>query len=113
MEHTIDATNMKLGRAASKVAVLLIGKDASFQRNTTPKTVVKVVNASKIDIDERKRAGTIYHRHSGYRGSMVIEDMNKVIRDKGFAEVFRRTVYGMVPRSKLTKQMMKNLIITE
>jgi len=113
MEHTIDATNLKLGRVATKAAVLLQGKDASFAKNRIPKTVVKIVNASKIDTTEKKRVGTLYRRHSGYRGSLVTRDMNQVIRDKGYGEVFRKTIYGMIPRNKLTKQMMKNLIVSE
>ena len=113
MEHIIDAANMKLGRIASKAATLLIGKDASFVKNRVPTTKVKIINASKIDVTEKRKEDTLYRRHSGYRGSLVTEDMNKVIKDKGYEEVFRRTIYGMIPRNKLTKQMMKNLVVTE
>ena len=55
MEYTIDAQNKKLGRVASQVAIILMGKNKSdFARNTIPSAKVCVLNAGKISVTNKK-----------------------------------------------------------
>lgn len=112
--HTIDATGKKLGRVASEAAMILMGKHKpSFVKHKIMGDEVKIENASKLDIDNKKKDSKIYTRYSGYPGGLKTETMSKVIENKGYKEVVERAVYGMLPNNKLRKQMMKNLEIKE
>ena len=67
MNHQIDAKDMKLGRLATKVATLLMGKDQpTFRKNLAPTAKVSITNASKMDINEKRMAGIIHTRYSGH-----------------------------------------------
>lgn len=111
---TLDAQNKKLGRLASEVAILLMGKDmVDFARNKIPDRDVKVVNVSKLDIDERKKEQKEYVRYSGYPGGLKKEKLGALMERKGSAEVLRKAVRGMLPSNKLRPLMLKHLIIEE
>lgn len=111
---TIDATGKKLGRVASEAASYLMGKKTvSFARNKVTDVKVNITNTSKADINEKKLSSTEYVTFTGFRGGIYSEKMSEIVAKKGFKEVFERAVYGMLPKNKLTKAMMKNLNITE
>lgn len=112
--HTIDAQGQRLGRMASQIAVLLMGKDRpDFAANTIAPVTVVVNNASLMDIDNTKKDTKIYDRYSGYPGGRKEMTMREVIEKKGYAPLIENAVYGMLPGNKLRKQVMKNLIINE
>lgn len=112
MEYKLDATEQKLGRLATKIAGLLMGKDKTdFERNKVSGNKVTVENVSKLDISKKKIEQTGYNRYSGYPGGRRTEKMKEVINKKGLAEVLRKAVRGMLPGNKLRPIMMKNLII--
>jgi large subunit ribosomal protein L13 len=112
-EYTLDATGQKLGRLATKVALLLRGKtQASFERHIMPDVKVTITNASKIDLSAKKM-GEEYKRFTGYPGGLKTETRGHLIGRKGYKDVFTNTVYGMLPGNRLRKQIMKNLIINE
>ena len=114
MEYIIDAQNKKLGRIASQAAVILMGKNRpDFVRNAIPAVKVKITNAGKISITNKKMEDTTYKNYSGYPGGLRERNMKKVISDKGMKEVLRIATKGMLPKNKLRDRMMKNLIITE
>ncbi len=114
MEHTIDATNEKLGRVAAKAAKLLIGKDTtSFAKNTVAGSKVKVTNASKISITDAKMRAETHSRYSGYPGGLTKEPLRRVTEKKGFAELIRHAVNGMLPKNKLRTKFLLNLEVTE
>ncbi|MEY4602073.1 MAG: hypothetical protein RL292_14, partial [Candidatus Parcubacteria bacterium] len=61
MKYTLDAENKKLGRLATEIAVLLMGKNKiDFARNVMPDAQVDVKNASKMSITDKKAESTIY-----------------------------------------------------
>ncbi len=74
---------------------------------------VIVSNASKMAISEKKMAEKKYSQFSGYPGGLKMVSMPRMIEKKGYGEVLRNAVYGMIPANKLRKQIMKNLIISE
>ena len=114
MEHIIDAQNKKVGRVASEAAHLLMGKNStSYKRNAAPNVEVHITNAAKAAIDDKKKGQKIYYCHSGYPGGIKAEYLDEVIAKKGFREIFRRAVYGMLPTNKLRAKMIKNLKITD
>lgn len=114
MKYTIDAKGKKLGRVASEAASLLMGKNTtSFVKNAIPEVEVNIINTAQARIDSKKKLEKDYVSYSGYPGGLYHTSMDALIREKGFSEVFRRAVYGMLPHNKLTKGMMKNLHVTE
>jgi len=114
MNYEIDAQNKKLGRLATEVAVILMGKNRpDFVRNAIPDIKLKVLNASKISVTNKKMDQKVYKNYSGYPGGLKERSMKKVVADKGMREALRIAVRGMLPKNKLRDQMMKNLIIKE
>lgn len=112
--HTVDASGQSLGRVASAVAKLLMGKDsASFERHTVSGNKVTVTNASKLKISTTKMNTKTYSSYSGYPGGLKQEKMGKVVEKKGYSEVLRKAVYGMLPINKLRDKVIKNLTIAE
>lgn len=113
MNHTIDATGKKLGRVASEAAAYLRGKMATdFAPNKVPQVKVTITNASKLDLSERRLAHE-YKTYSGYPGGLKHETRDHLIKRRGMKEVVVRTVRGMLARTKLRSEMLKNLTITE
>lgn len=113
-EHTIDAKNQKLGRVASQASAFLIGKDnPSFQKNVVEKVEVKIINASQLDIGQDKMKNKEYKRYSGHPGGLKSETMEKVLEKKGYEEILRKAVMGMLPKNKLRSEMMKNLKVID
>lgn len=109
----IDATDRRLGRLATEVATILMGKDSpDFAKHTVAPVTVKVSNVSKMDIPEGKK-GEIYQSYSGYPGGRKEETLEHLGERLGYAEVVRRTVKGMLPKNKLQKVLMSNLEVTE
>lgn len=113
-EYNVDAQGKKLGRVATEIATLLMGKNTpDFARNAIPTTKVGVINASKISITSKKTGSKVYKSYSGYPGGLKEEGMRKKIGDKGMKEVLKIAVKGMLPKNKLRDRMMNNLTITE
>ncbi len=112
MEHTIDVKGKKLGRVASEAAILLMGKNSpDFAKNKVVDVKVNIENVSEMDIDAKKLDNKEYQRYSGYPGGRKVRKMKDVIAKKGYAEIFEKAVYGMLPGNKLRAKIMKNLII--
>jgi|TARA_Y100000310_G_scaffold345555_1_gene466517 large subunit ribosomal protein L13 len=112
--HTIDAAEKSMGRVASEAAKFLIGKhDTSFARNVAPNVKVTITNASKVNLTEKKRTERSHERYTGYPGGLRTETLEEVIEKKGYEELFRHAVYGMLPANRLRSHMMNNLTIVE
>jgi len=113
-KHTIDATGKKIGRVATLAASYLIGKNRTdFQKNIVPNVEVEILNASKADIGEKKKSDKVYVHYTGYRGGLVSENLNDLIKRKDYSEVFKLAVDKMLPKNKLRKIMIKNLKVSE
>lgn len=111
--HVIDAAGKRLGVVATEAASVLQGKNQTdFARHSVAAVKVEIHNASKLDIPEKKK-GEIYQSYSGYPGGRKTETLEHLGKRLGYAEVVRRTVTGMLPKNKLQKLMMKNLIVSE
>lgn len=114
MKYIIDAKERVPGRIATEVAVLLMGKNRTdFARNRIPEVEVEVVNAKAMSLDAGKLKAKSYYSHSGFPGSLKRRSQDYVVKTKGYQEVLRRAVYGMLPKNKLRAQMMKNLKIND
>jgi large subunit ribosomal protein L13 len=114
MKYVLDAQNKRVGRVATQAAVYLMGKNLKdFQRNIAPQVVVEIINTSKALIDEKKKEQKTFARYSGYPGGLRKPNMAEVISKKGYREVFREAVWGMLPKNKLRQKMMNNLTVKE
>lgn len=108
----IDASNRTLGRVASEVAFVLMGKNSpSFERHKYSGFRVKVLNISKIKITNKKLEEIVHKTYSGYPGGLKIKKGTNVVEKKGHQELLKHAVYQMLPSNKLRREMMKNLII--
>ena len=113
-KFTIDATGKSLGRLATEVASILLAKNsASFAKNFTAKVKVAVTNAGKIAVTGNKMDSKTHKRFSLYPGGLKTPNWADVASKKGFKELLRHAVEGMLPKNSLQKERMKNLTITE
>ena len=107
--HLIDAKDKILGRLASEIAMILMGKNKpSFVPYLDTGDFVVVTNASKVKLTGKKMQEKVYTRHSGYPAGIKVETFDKVIKNKP-EHVIEHAVGGMIPRSKLGRQMIKKL----
>lgn len=113
-EYSIDATGKSLGRLGAEVAAILNAKNStSFAKNTVADVKVTVVNASKIRITGNKMKEVLHKRYSGYPGGQKTLNLAMVADKKGYKEIVRHAVEGMLPKNKLQDKRMKNLLIEE
>lgn len=110
--HIINATDRTLGRVASEAAYALLGKrSAHFAKNIAFPITVVVEHAGKLHLTDRRTKGKVYLRYTGYPGGQRETRMDEMIAKQGIEEVVRKTVDGMIPRNKLRKPRMKNLVV--
>lgn len=111
-EKVIDASGRTLGRVASEAAVYLMGKHlASFERNVYSGSPVKIINASKIKITNKKLESIYHTRYSGLPGGLKVMTAKYTIEKKGMKELLKLSIDRMLPSNKLRKTMLKNLTI--
>jgi large subunit ribosomal protein L13 len=107
--HVIDAEDAVLGRLASKAATLLMGKHkSSYTPFLDTGDHVIVVNAAKVKLTGRKEEQKLYRRHSGYPGGLT-ETKARTVRIARPARMVEEAISGMLPKSKLGKQMYRKL----
>ncbi|MEZ4200149.1 MAG: 50S ribosomal protein L13 [Candidatus Paceibacterota bacterium] len=112
-EYTIDAKGKRLGKVATEAATVLMGKNRTdFAKHTVAPVSVKIVNASQLDVTDKKK-NEIYQSYSGYPGGRRTETLEHLGERRGYAEVVRRTVKGMLPKNRLQSILMHNLEVTE
>lgn len=109
--HLIDAEGKVLGRLAVEIANLLRGKHKpTFTYNTDVGDHVVVINADKIVVTAAKAEQKRYYRHSGYPGGLRTSTFADEMA-KSPEEVLRRAVRGMLPKNRLSRQVIKKLKI--
>lgn len=109
--HQLDASEMPLGRLASRAAVLLIGKHkVSYSPHQDQGDYVVVVNADKIKLSTptKKVKSKKYYHYSGYPGGMREETLEQKLA-KNPAEVIELAVKRMLAENRLRKHRMRRL----
>lgn len=105
----VDAAGKKFGRVITQVATLLRGKHKpSFTPNVDCGDFVIIINAEKVEVSGNKMDAKLYHRHSGYFGSVKSEKMGDLLVNNP-AKLYRLAVRGMLPKTNLAKDMIKKL----
>jgi len=113
-EYNFDLTGKKLGRVATEIAVILMGKDSpDYAPNKIANVVINIENASKLDVSEKKLDSKIYDHYSGYPGGRKEITMRLLVAKKGYGEALKNAIYGMLPKNKLRSQLIKKLVIKE
>ncbi|WP_040157751.1 50S ribosomal protein L13 [Nigerium massiliense] len=107
--HVIDADDIVLGRLAVTAATLLRGKHkATYAPHVDAGDFVIVVNASKIALTGAKAEDKLAYRHSGRPGGLKSVPYGELLKkDPRYA--VERAVWGMLPKNKLSRQLMKKL----
>jgi large subunit ribosomal protein L13 len=109
--HVLDASGQVLGRLATRVARILIGKDKpQFTPHLDCGDHVVVINADKIVLTGNKIEQKVYYRHSQWRGGLK-EIPAKRMRAKRADWMVREAVKGMLPKNKLRSHRVKKLKI--
>lgn len=107
----VDATGQTLGRFASRVAKILMGKHKpTYTPNVDNGDFVIVINAEKIKVTGKKLTDKIYYHHTGYIGNLRAETLKDRLKKRP-EEVIYDAVYGMIPKTRLGKRIIKKLKI--
>ena len=105
----VDANDHTLGRLATQIASLLLGKHKStFTPGVETGDFVVVVNAKRIRVTGNKLEDKIYYRHTGYPGGLKEIKLRDQLA-KHPDRVIRSAVWGMVPHNRYGRKLMKKL----
>jgi large subunit ribosomal protein L13 len=111
--YVVDAADQVLGRLASRVATVLMGKDKPIYTDFLDTgDFVVVVNAAKVRLTGKKLDDKMYYRHSGYPGGLKQTNARRLMQ-KHPERVLQLAVKGMLPKNKLGSRMLKRLKIYE
>jgi large subunit ribosomal protein L13 len=107
----IDANGEVLGRLASRVALILRGKNkANFTPHVDCGDNVIVVNAEKVRLTGDKLTDKVYVRHTGFQGGQRFSTPKELLKRKPFA-VVEHAVKGMLPKNRLGADLFRNLYV--
>jgi len=110
----IDAENKILGRLASKIAHILMGKHKTeYYPGMDLGDYIIIINSEKIRLTGNKYKNKIYYRHSGYMGGLKQSSFMEKIRKNKSREILYDAIKGMLPRNKLGRKMIKKLKVSE
>ena len=107
----IDATDLALGRLASRIALILRGKNKpGFTPNVDCGDNVIVINAEKVALKGKKMTNRVYVRYTGYPGGQRFSTPAEILAKRP-TELIRRAVKGMLPKTRLGDKVLGNLYI--
>ena len=107
----VDAQGQVLGRLASRIAMVLRGKNKpQFTPHMDTGDFVVVVNADQVRLTGRKLDQKVYYRHSGYMGGLKETPIRNLLKKKP-EEILRHAVRGMLPKNSLGRHQLKKLKI--
>lgn len=109
--HLIDVKGKILGRMASDIALLLMGKSKPyFVKNLDCGDYVVVINSKLVKVTGKKEKTKKYYRHSGYPGGFREETLEE-LRSRNPEQIITHAVSGMIPQNKLKSKMLKRLYV--
>lgn len=107
----VDASSQNLGRLATRIAEVLIGKNKpTYTPGVDTGDFVVVVNAERVTVTGKKMEEKMYYRHTGYPGG-IKEITLKHMLERNPDRVLRAAVWGMVPHNRYGRALMKKLKI--
>ena len=109
--YVVDAEDKTLGRLASEIARILRGKNKpQYTPHVDTGDFVVVVNADRVVVTGRKAEQKLYRRHTGYPGGLRERSYEEMMERRP-AEILRKAVYGMMPKTRLGRKQFKKLKI--
>ena len=109
--HLIDVKGKILGRIATVIAKLLIGKQKPyFVSHLDCGDYVIITNAKEVVVTGKKEVQKKYYRHSGYPGGFKEETLSK-LRARKPEDIILHSVKGMLPQNKLRDRMLARLFV--
>jgi len=109
--YLIDAVDQNLGRLATRVARILLGKDKpQFTPGVDLGDFVIIINAGKVAVTGKKLDDKFYYRHSGYPGGLKKISLRNQLA-KYPDRVIRAAVWGMLPHNRYGRKILKKLKI--
>ena len=109
--HKFDVAGQILGRSATQIAQLLMGKSKPyFVRHLDCGDYVVVINAGKVAVTGKKLTQKIYTSYSGYPGGLKKENLAHLLQRRPTQVVFH-AVSGMLPKNKLRDKMLTRLYV--
>lgn len=109
--YVIDATDLPLGRLATKAATMLRGKHkVTFTPHIDCGDYIIITNASKVRLSGNKLDDKMYYDHSGYTGGLRERNAKEMLESYP-VEMVERAVKGMLPKGRLGRQMYKKLFV--
>ena len=107
--HVVDATDVSLGRLASDIAVILMGKHRpEYTPHVDTGDFVVVLNAGKVGLTGRKAQLKLKTRYTGFPGGLKVETFGSV-RERHPEKLVEDAVRRMLPKSRLGRVMLKKL----
>jgi large subunit ribosomal protein L13 len=107
--HIIDAEDIILGRLAVQASTLLRGKHKpTFAPHMDMGDFVIVINAEKVALTGDKKTTKLSYRHSGFPGGLTATPIGDQL-EKDARKVIEKAVWGMLPKNKLGRQIIKKL----
>ncbi|MDI6752208.1 MAG: 50S ribosomal protein L13 [bacterium] len=107
--YVVDAAGVRLGRVASPVTRILLGKHKpSYAPNMDLGDYVIVVNAEKILVSGKKEQDKLYHKHSGYPGGLKTLTYSQ-LKERNPRKIIEKAVKGMLPHNTLGRKIFKKL----
>ncbi len=105
----LDLDGLVLGRAASAIATVLLGKHkADYAPHVDNGDFVIAINASKIRVTGKKMTDKIYYRHSGWPGSLRQRTFEEMLK-RNPRRVIELAVKNMLPKNRLGRALLKKL----
>jgi len=105
----VDAKEQTLGRLATKIAHILLGKHKpTFTPGVSMGDSVIVINAGQIQVTGNRLVEKFYHSHSGYPGGLKSVSLKDQIKDHP-DRVIRHAVWGMIPHNKMGRELIKKI----
>jgi len=105
----VDANGIPLGRLASRIAILLRGKDKpTFTPHVDTGAFVVVINAQKVKLTGRKLTDKFYYRHSQWPGG-IHSISAKDLLQKNPSKLIQLAVRGMLPKNHLARKQLTKL----
>lgn len=105
----VDATDQNLGRLATQVATVLLGKNKpDFTPGMDTGDYVVVINCERIQVTGTKMDVKMYYRHSMYPGGLTAISLRQQLQ-KHPERVIQSAVWGMLPHNKFGRQLIKKL----
>ncbi len=109
--HVVDAKDEVVGRLATRIARILMGKNKpSYTPHTDSGDGVILINSAKVRVTGRKNEQKIYKNYSGYPSGQKERTFDRVMKEDP-TYVIKHAVKGMLPKNRMGSQMLTHFLV--